>query len=209
MDQGGVSVGMTLNDAPKGAMTYREYRELIDCLLTEGKTTSGDPAEGQLENVKLNLQRMNRLDLLCEITDELKRAIARITRPQRWTVISEGWCGDAAQTVPMIAKAAALAPGRITLSIALRDQNPGLMDRFLTNGTRSIPILVVTDRATNEVLGSWGPRPEPARALVAEFKKDPAWDKSAMLTALHTWYAKDKTSSAQHELAELLNRLNE
>jgi hypothetical protein len=184
-------------------MTYAGYRSMIDRLLAEGRTTGGDQTEATLDYAKLNVQRMNRLDLITGIVDELKAALAGITRAQTWLVLTEGWCGDAAQTVPMIAKAAALSE-RVTLRLILRDKNLCVMDRFLTNGTRSIPILVVIDDATQTVRGVWGPRPEPAKALVAEFKKDPNWNKDNMLTALHTWYARDKTVSAQLELARML-----
>ncbi|HLP15944.1 MAG TPA: thioredoxin family protein [Bacteroidota bacterium] len=189
------------------AMTYEEYRALIDRLLAEGKTTSGEPTANQLEDTKLNVRRMNRLDQTIELTGKLTRALGALKQAQTWLVLSEGWCGDAAQTVPMIAKAAA-ASACVTMRVILREKNPSVMDRFLTDGTRSIPIVIMLEPGSNRVLGVWGPRPVPALALVAEYKSIPGWSKEAMLTALHTWYAKDKTLSAQHELAALVRAVS-
>jgi hypothetical protein len=199
---------MTLTTSLVNPLTYQEYRILIDRLIGEGKTTGGDQTEATLDYAKLNVQRMTRLDLMAEVTQDLKHAMHGITHAQTWLVITEGWCGDAAQTVPILAKAAQLSD-RVTLRFILRDENPDVMDQFLTNGTRSIPIVVIADDASREVLGVWGPRPEPAKELVAEFKKDPGWNKEFMLMALHTWYAKDRTVSAQTELACMLVRIEE
>lgn len=184
-------------------LTYPRYRTLIDELLAQGKLTSGEPTPDVLSYTRLNVQRMNRLDATVVIGDDLRSAVAAITEPQFWLVISEGWCGDAAQSVPMLAKAAGLNP-IVSFHVILRDTHPEVMDSFLTNGTRSIPILVIADGATMTVLGVWGPRPAPAKAVVARVKSDPAASREDVMTALHGWYAADKTASAQHELSELL-----
>jgi hypothetical protein len=190
-------------DDISGTYTYAQYRALIDALIADGKTTSGEQTAETLDYAKLNVQRMNRLDKTIVIGEPLRRAVEAISHPQQWLIISEGWCGDAAQNIPMIAKAAALTP-LVTLRLILRDEHVEVMDRFLTNGTRSIPILVIADGETREVLGTWGPRPAPAKAVVAEVKRNPQTTKEDMLTALHGWYAKDKTASAQRELAAVL-----
>jgi hypothetical protein len=198
---------MTRFDQPLvDPLTYEEYRTLTQQLFDDACTTSGEPTAQQLEDTKLNLSRMRRLDRGLAIVEELKAAIRHIGKDQTWFVLSEGWCGDAAQTLPMLAQAAAVTP-RVTLRVLLRDRNLHVMDRFLTAGTRSIPIAVITETDTRAVLGTWGPRPLPARELVAEFKKDPSFNKEAMYTALHLWYAQDKTVSAQRELAALLRSI--
>lgn len=197
---------MKLIDETPGAQSYAQYRASIDALLAEGKTTGGEQSPETLAYAKLNVQRMNRLDATVVISEALHRAVTGITHAQLWLVISEGWCGDAAQTVPMLAMAAALNP-LVSLQFILRDKHLEVMDRFLTNGTRSIPIVLILDAATRDVLGVWGPRPAPAKAIVTAVKSDPAATKEDMLIALHGWYAKDRTASAQQELAELLHSL--
>ena len=181
-------------------MTYDAYRAYIDGLVVEGGRGM------QLDDAALNAQRMRRLDRTLVLVDELDSALSAIRAPQTWIVLSEGSCGDSAQLIPIFARAAA-SSARVTLSVILRDVNPLVMDRFLTSGTRSVPIVIVTDSVTGHVLGTWGPRPEAARELVAEFKRAPVWDKQQMLAALHAWYAKDKTASTQQEFAALLRAL--
>ena len=77
-------------------------------------------------------------------------------------VIAEDWCGDASSTTPLVAKLADEVPG-LELRILRRDEYPEVMDRYLTNGSRSIPIVIALDEEFRE-LGHWGPRP--ARAAV-------------------------------------------
>jgi hypothetical protein len=197
---------MKLNTKIPGIMTYMQYRELIDTLLAQEKTTGGEQTPETLEYAKLNVQRMKRIDTTVDIGDALRHAVQAVSRKQTWFVITEGWCGDAAQNVPMLAKAAALNP-HITFRLILRDEHLDVMDRFLTNGTRSIPIMAIVSDETQDVLAVWGPRPASAQAIVAEVKKNPSSTKEEMLTALHGWYAKDRTASAQQELARTLERL--
>jgi hypothetical protein len=75
------------------------------------------------------------------------------------------------------------------------------MDAYLTNGGRSIPILVCLESAMLEPLGHFGPRPSPAQQIVADFKENPVGTRNEMVEKLHSWYAKDKTLTTQHELA--------
>ena len=77
-------------------------------------------------------------------------------------VIAEDWCGDASNTVPIIARLVDLAPG-LELRVLPRDENPELMDQYLTNGARSIPIVIALDESFRE-LGHWGPRPTQLQA---------------------------------------------
>ena len=118
-----------------------------------------------------------------------------------WLIITEGWCGDAAQNIPVIEKIAAACSGIETRYI-LRDENPELMDKVLTNGARSIPKLIAIDRKTENILGTWGPRPEAAQKLFAEQKSNGV-EKSAILENIQRWYLADRGRSLQHEIAEL------
>ena len=79
-------------------------------------------------------------------------------------MIAEDWCGDASSTVPVLAKLADAVPG-LELRVILRDQHPEVMDRYLTNGSRSIPIVIALDEQFRE-LGHWGPRPRELQAWV-------------------------------------------
>lgn len=186
------------------ALNYTDYRDKVDSLLAQGLTTGNDDAQAMLEYTRLNVQRMKKWDKKIVLSDELVQTVENISEDQYWLVITEGWCGDAAQNVPLMVQAAALN-SRIKLGFVLRDQNLDLMDQFLTNGGRSIPKLIITQEATGDVLNSWGPRPEPMQELLTELKAkgDFSYEEFAVLS--HTWYAKDKTQTFQAELAQLLS----
>lgn len=192
------------------AMTYEAYRQLTDDLVAQNKTTGPNQSEAMIHYTKLNQTRMNRLDKTTILTVETLEKLAHITQPQIWLVLTEPWCGDAAQIVPVIHKLAAASPN-ITLRLILRDENLPIMDAFLTNGARSIPKLIVLDAETLEVFATWGPRPQALQAimqpLIQDMKAttDPALRKEkseAQKLEAQRWYNQDKTRSIQEDLLE-------
>jgi hypothetical protein len=66
-----------------------------------------------------------------------------------WMVIAEDWCGDSARAVPMIAQLA--KQSGTEFRIWPRDKHLDLMDQYLTQGKRKIPILILYDQHFNEV----------------------------------------------------------
>lgn len=123
--------------------SYAEYRSLIDSLLLQGKTTGTNHSQAYLDYTRMNVQRMKRHDKTDRLSEALTAAVRAIREPQYWVLLTEAWCGDAAQTVPFIAKVAAESPF-IHLELILRDEHLDVMDRFLTDGvSRSIPIVVM------------------------------------------------------------------
>ncbi|MBC7447771.1 MAG: thioredoxin family protein [Hymenobacteraceae bacterium] len=191
------------------ALSYPAYRALTDERFAEGRTTSADPAYNTpaiLEYARINLARMNRLDKLPLLEPATIGVAQALPRPLTALVLTESWCGDAAQIVPVLHRIADASAGRLTLRLLLRDEHPALMDQFLTNGGRSIPKLLLLDAATHAVLSTWGPRPTPAQTLVQEALAAglPYEERN---TRLHTWYAQDKTLTTQTEIRELLGRL--
>lgn len=188
-------------EVPQTLYSYAEYQQLIHDLLDAGKVTGEQQSESLLEYTKLNMHRMHRWEKTFEPTPLLAKRIAELKDPQQWVVITEGWCGDAAQQIPVIEKLASLNP-IISLRYALRDINPGFMDLFLTNGSRSIPIWISLD-AHGELLWKWGPRPKEAADLLQRLK-DEGVDESLRKQELHGWYAKNKHQAMQKEIEILL-----
>jgi len=186
----------------KKAMTFAEYTKLIDDLLAEGKTTGPNQSAAMYNYGKLNRQRMHRLEKTIVLTEPLKQTLYKVKRKMIWLVITEGWCGDAAQNVPIIEKMAAES-GNIETRYILRDENLELMDRFLTNGARSIPKLIVLDAKNSEVLGSWGARPKAAQEYFQEMKAG-GLEKPLIMENLQRWYLKDKSLSMQSEFEALI-----
>lgn len=125
--------------------------------------------------------------------EEFMRGSAR-----RLLVIAADWCGDAANTVPVLARLADLIPG-MELRILVRDENPDVMNAYLTNGTRSIPIAIALDESFRE-LGHWGPRPAALQEwVISNMKMMPSPQRYAYA---RKWYAKDKGQTTLKELME-------
>ncbi len=182
-------------------MTYDVYLDLLKDLLSEGKTTGPNQDAGLFEYAKLNIQRMERIYKTVVITDELANKVKAINDKQTWICITEGWCGDAAQSLPLFARLAELN-SNITLKMVLRDENLELIDRYLTNGGRAIPIVIALQ--DGKELWKWGPRPASLQVIVDEFKQNPTVTFEELKTQLHTWYAKNKTVDQQNELLKLI-----
>ena len=187
------------------SMSYEDYRRLVTGLVAEGKTTGPKQSEDLAHYTSLNEHRMKRLDKTTQLNPELVTALEAIDRKQTWLVLTEGWCGDAAQILPMLAKMADAAPN-VELRLVLRDEHLDLMDQYLTNGGRSIPKLIVVDAETYEEKGTWGPRPAVMQEMVMARKNDPnAEPYSEFVKKAQLWYARDKTQSTQAELLAFLN----
>jgi hypothetical protein len=183
------------------AYTYASYRALIDALVAEGKTTGPTQNEKMLEYTKMNVHRMNRLDTTFKFIPELESALPH-AKPQTWLVITEAWCGDAANIVPVF-NHVELANPAIQVKFILRDDHLDIMDLYLTNGGRSIPKMVVLD-ADGKETGTWGPRPAEAQALMDEWKaQDMPYKEKA--EKLQLWYARNRTHAIQMELAALIS----
>ena len=115
---------------------------------------------------------------------------------RRLLVIAEDWCGDASSTIPIVARFADAVPG-VELRLLRRDEHPELMDRYLTNGARSIPVVVALDDGFRE-LGHWGPRPAELQAWVLENR--PRVPKAELYPQVRRWYARDRGETTLREV---------
>lgn len=194
-----------INEAIEKGVSYSHYRVQIDDLLSRNLTTGARQTPALLEFTKLNVHRMNRIDKTFSVSSDIIDPLKRIEYPQVWLIIAEAWCGDCAQNIPVIAKIAEQGGEKIALKVVGRDQFPELMDKYQTNGTRSIPKLIMFDRETLSELGTWGPRPQPAQQIMLNWKanKDKmSWDDFEK--ELHLWYAKDRGISVSKEIYDML-----
>lgn len=186
-----------------GTYTYTQYRQLIDQLLAKNNTTGNNQSAFYIDYTRQNVKRMNRAEQMANIPLEVSQ---QITKPYQFLLISEAWCGDASYTVPVIAALAKALPA-VDLNIILRDEHLEIMDKFLTNGGRSIAKLIIIDSSTHQVLGDWGPRPEKAQAIVMEMKQRPNFNQKEMAEALFKWYEEDKGESTVNEIIAVLSSL--
>ena len=187
------------------AYSYPEYEALIDRLLAENKTTGTNQDAKLVAYTQLNQHRMVRIAKTLKLLPEVNQVLQQFPRPLVWVILTEAWCGDAAQSIPVLAGMAAASAGKITLKILLRDENLVLMDQYLTDGTRSIPKLICLETASGRELGTWGPRPVQAQELVRAYKANPTVSKEEFINRLQLWYAKDRTYSVQQELLQRLH----
>jgi hypothetical protein len=188
-----------------GLYTYESYLKAFKHWVENLQSSTPNASEALVKFTRLNWARTQRLQKTISLDPELKKAVEKIQHTYTWIVLTEAWCGDSAQNLPVIAEIARLNPEKIKLYILLRDENPELMDKYLTNGARAIPKLLAVDETLAKEAFVWGPRPAPAQELLKNWKKGPAsksWE--AFEEELHTWYAKDKTKALQSEFIHLL-----
>lgn len=129
---------------------------------------------------------------------EWSRLLDVTTTPRRLLVLAEDWCGDASNTIPVLARLAEAVPG-LELRILRRDEHPGVMDRYLTAGSRSIPIVIALDEEFGE-LGHWGPRPAALQAWVLANKA--SIPKPELYPRVRRWYARDRGESTIREVLQ-------
>lgn len=186
----------------ENSFSYQEYMELMEDLVL-AKSTTGEINRDRIDFTALNFNRSRRLNKKLQLSASQSSVFRELGMKQTWLVFTESWCGDAAQTLPVLNKIAEVSEN-IDLRVILRDEHPELMDNFLTNGTRSIPKLIILD-PDHEVLTTWGPRTAGATKLVTDYKTKFGKIDAEFKTQLQMWYNKDKGVSIIAELAEIIS----
>ena len=187
---------------PQAGLTLDAYMELMAAQAAAPPPADDAEAAERLEYTELNLHRSQRLARTWRPSDELATLAARLG-PQLWMVITEPWCGDSAQCFPCLAVVAEAVP-QVELRVLLRDENLDIMDQFLTDGKRSIPMLVAFGPDGAELF-RWGSRPAAAQAVVDQAKAE-GLEKPAMLERLHLWYGRDRGREVDAEFVAVLRR---
>lgn len=182
--------------------SYTEYRTFVSEALQNNpqKLEIGD---SMLPYATLNETRLKRLDKTTQIGEESVRGMQELKKSYIWLVITESWCGDAAQCLPILNKLAELSD-LVDLRLVFRDQNLELMDLFLTNGGRAIPKLLVLDLETKEVLNHWGPRPAGAVAYIENYKATHGVLDEEGKEGLFKWYNEDKGKQIEEEVVAMM-----
>ncbi|HKL02614.1 MAG TPA: thioredoxin family protein [Cryomorphaceae bacterium] len=184
------------------AFSYEKYMQEMQLFAKLGKTSGPNQSESMVAYTKLNFTRMKRLNKTSMPGHRIMEQLKTLPFHTTWVMITEAWCGDAAQNIPFIFKVADLAGEKVDFNLIYRDQNIAYMDDFLTNGGRSIPKLIVYRTSGMEVLTTWGPRPKPVQEIVLAYKNTIS-DKiplHAFLEEIQRWYNADKNNSLENEL---------
>src|SRR5690606_3847409 len=185
-------------------MDFSRYLTLFEEILNAPSPQAPYDNPAYLDYTKLNWSRMNRWLKKGVLQKSALEAVRSFTRPQQWIIITEPWCGDAAHSVPFI-QLLAQQNELISVDYELRDSAPFRINEYLTNGSKSIPKLVIRD-GNGRDLASWGPRPAECQLLFDKLKGEGA-DFEAQKIALQNWYNADKGLSVQAELAAILSAL--
>ena len=182
-------------------MNYSEYTALFEEIIKSEQPQPPYDNPDYLEYTRLNYSRMTRWNKTLQLDEELVDALKGLDRQQHWIIIVEPWCGDVAHTLPFLVRLAEQSP-KVTYELQLRDSEPFLINSYLTNGTKSIPKLIVRD-AEGADLFIWGARPEAAQQMMNELKAaNTDWE--TVKVELQNWYNRDKGVSLQRELLHLL-----
>lgn len=184
-------------------MTFEKYSTYFETIINTPIEQQNAPYDNAdyLGYTKLNWSRMNRWLKTGELTEEFRNSIQQIYKPQQWIVITEPWCGDAAHITPFLELAGRENP-MISVSYELRDSAPFRIENYLTNGTQSIPKLIIKN-SNGKDLGTWGPRPKNCQDLFDRLKAEKA-DFEKMKVELQQWYNSNKGLDIQNELSVLI-----
>lgn len=196
------SITAVVKESLSKAISYPDYRAIVTQLTLENKSTGVEQSEALANYTMLNDKRMKRLDKTLKINNEITEKLGKINKKITFLVLTESWCGDAAQTMPVMHKMAEVN-ANIDFKVVLRDENLSLMNLFLTNGTLSIPKLVILNENL-EVLADWGPRPQEAAQMVVDYKKEHGTLTDEFKQDLQLWYTKDKGQSTASDILACL-----
>jgi hypothetical protein len=136
------------------------------------------------------------------VAEEYVRRVAGLGGAWHLLVLSEDWCGDAVNVVPVVAKLAELSPN-LDLRVLARDENLDLMDAHLTGTARSIPVVIALDDEFREQ-GWWGPRPADLQEWVLGAGR--ALEKDERYRQVRAWYARDRGTTTLEEVVGMLER---
>ena len=187
------------------SVSYETYRNLIDKYEAEGKSSGKEQTEDRVYYTALNQKRYKRLDKTIEIPEEKAQFFINYPKSICLLVITESWCADAAQIVPVVHKIAELNP-KITMKLVFRDENEALMNLFLTNGGKAIPIVVFLD-LEDKVLAHWGSRPSVATKMVEEEKAKNGKLSPEFKENLQRWYNQDKGATIVDDFKKILETI--
>jgi len=188
------------------SQSYQEYRDMVAKLVVDESATGNKATAERIDFTKLNDRRMKRWDKTLKVSDDFKEKVAAFNEKITWLVITESWCGDAAHIMPVINRIAELNDN-ISFKTVIRDDNEDLMNQFLTDGSKSIPKLIMLDDATGDVINTYGSRPSVATKLVNDYKTEFGKLTPEFKEDLQVWYNKDKGQNVMEDLTHMLCEL--
>ncbi len=170
--------------------------------LYEAAFRSGLPFEEFLHQAEAHRDLWHAFALRSPEFPEAARRIGSVDGCWRLLVLTDDWCGDGINTLPIMARLADSA-GNVSLRVVPRDAYPQIRDRHLTNGSRSIPIAILLGENGNPH-GWWGPRPGPLQSLFETHLRDLPGEQR--YREIRRWYARDRGITTAEEIVALFER---
>lgn len=191
-----------IKNAFSKGLTFEEFLKKTDEYVNNTDTNSLSEEENfYYDYTKLNLQRMKRVMKTHPVPADVTEKLKQVKDRQHWMIITENWCGDSAQSSPEFYKMSLLNEN-IELRVVERDTFPEVMDLYLTNGKKSIPIVVAFDGEWNQ-LWKWGARPAALQTQIDEWLAA-GTPKEEWIEKIHLWYGKNRGEELYKEVNSLL-----
>lgn len=187
-----------MKDYWQKALTFEEYLKIAE-ERAQNNPNKTDPYQAYYE---LGLNRMRRTLKKYQVDEAQLSKLKEKNFAGKVLIITESWCGDASATVPAVSKFFEAAGNEV--KIFLRDSDQTLINRFLTNGTQSIPIVILLNEDFM-MQNTWGPRPQYGLNLLKKFKDNPeTYPREEFYNDLQVYYAKNRGKDAIEEILNLL-----
>ncbi len=165
------------------AISFEQYVKDIEDEILSDKNLEFKPY------FELNKKRMDRILNTYLVKEAQMKQFDVLNYSGKLLIITEGWCGDAAQSLPVIYR---FFKKFLEIKIVYRDQNEDLMNQYLTNDSKSIPIVLILNE-DKEVVAHWGPRPEFGNELFRHYKNnEETYPKEKLMEDMQMAYNKDK-----------------
>ena len=169
-------------------------------VVSKDRFASGFLWEDYMQHSEKNLERFNENYENTTLDPEDAGFFSSIATPLKVLILAEDWCGDVVQSLPPIVRMLECSPS-IEYRIFRRDENPDIMDRYLTDGSKAIPYLVFMDEGLNEV-ARWGPRPEGCQSIMRDNKGKIPMDE--IYPRIRSWYVKNGNGPLVSEIRKVL-----
>ncbi|PQL94437.1 thioredoxin family protein [Apibacter adventoris] len=185
-------------------VSYEKYKEIITLQEKQEIHSSNENIKKLAEYTRLNLSRIHRNDKTLVLEESVIKQLASLSHKINILVISEGWCGDASQIVPVINKMVRCTD-KLDIRLVFRDENERLINQYLTNGGKAIPIVILINAETFQEIAHWGPRPQPCTPFLQKYKSDPQhYSHDDFAIDIQNFYNQDKGHTISKELTRLI-----
>jgi hypothetical protein len=185
------------------SLSYEDYIKLTEEIVAGKSEDEIYKNEKMLNYTKDNLARMNNITSTLNIDKRLYNELQQMQEKQIWVCITESWCGDASQIVPALYLVASCS-ANIEFRILLRDSNDDVMNNYLTNGSKSIPKLIILKPENLQEIETWGPRPAVVQKIVQEQKDDTSTSFGDKVRMIHSWYNENQSKDLQEEFITIV-----